>query len=190
ASVFLEGSVMSTTHQCYWSILGMALLLGSGCSRSAVVVCPGPEEDVIELDGKSYRISGPFGHENLAVFLLHSLSQDEREFITLDQGLKEGSVKVTEKAQEQVAQLEIENRSDSPLVLQEGDRLEGGKQDRIIIASLVVPANSGKMPVPTNCIEEGRWVLGRKGGAFDGTHNAAFAPREVRAAAKVDKSQE
>jgi hypothetical protein len=159
------------------------VLLGAGCQGAG---CPGniggPDQD--------YEITGPYEHQNLSVFLIHSPSQDDREFITLDQGLKEGWVKVTEKQQEQVGQLQIENQSDYPLFLQEGDRLQGGKQDRIIIASLVVPAQSGQMTVPTFCIEQGRWVEGANGVLFSATANTALAPKATRLAAKFDSDQQ
>jgi hypothetical protein len=161
------------------------VLLGAGCHRAD---SPGNLAGA-EQDPGSYEITGPYAHQNLSVFLIHSPSQDDREFITLDQGLKEGWVKVTEKQQEQVGQLQIENQSDYPLFLQEGDRLQGGKQDRIIIASLVVPSQSGQMTVPTFCIEQGRWQEGEQGVSFAGTGNTALAPKATRLAAKFDNNQ-
>jgi hypothetical protein len=88
-----------------------------------------------------------------------------------------------------VQQLTLENNSDKPLFLQEGDRIIGGQQDRTLVTSLVVPPKSGKMPVPTMCIEAGRWTAGQRGQVFEATHNAAYAPKEVRQAAKISKDQ-
>ncbi|GBD35811.1 hypothetical protein HRbin36_00926 [bacterium HR36] len=137
-----------------------------------------------------YQITGPYGHKNLAVFLLHSPQQHQRQFLTLDEGLKSGLVKVTEKASAQVNELMVENDSDLPLFLQEGDRLFGGKQDRILYASLVVPPKSGPNPVPAFCVEPGRWSEGRSGERFEATTNSALAPLRVRNAAKLAKSQQ
>ena len=50
--------------------------------------------------------------------------------------------------QERVGGLQLDNQSDLPLYLQEGERLRGGKQDRTIIASLVILARSGRTQVP------------------------------------------
>src|SRR5262245_14162227 len=55
-----------------------------------------------DLDGPRLRVSGPYRHESLTVFLVHSQKQDESNFLTLDEGLKDGLVKVTELDQEQV----------------------------------------------------------------------------------------
>src|SRR6266478_614713 len=136
-----------------------AVLLVSGCHRGGN---PGKLAGV-DADAGPFEVTGPYAHENLSVFLIHSPHQDERDFITLDQGLKEGWVKVSEKQREEVGELQIENQSEYPLFLQEGDRLQGGKQDRIIIASLVVPPKSGKMIVPAFCIEQSRWREGKMG---------------------------
>jgi hypothetical protein len=67
--------------------------------------------------------------------------------------------------------------------------VQGGKQDRTVIASMVVPPRSGPLALPAMCIEQGRWAPGQGGMAFAVTANAALAPRDVRMAAKVSKSQ-
>src|SRR5262249_53105363 len=82
-------------------------------------------------------------------------------------------------------ELQIENKSDRYLFLQEGDRLQGGKQDRIIVTSLIVPPKSGAMAVPTFCVEQGRWREGATGRNFDNVKNTILAPQPVRAAAKA-----
>lgn len=172
--------------------LVVAFLLLAGCQRSEPVGGESPASPASPTPGPdAAHVTGPYTHENLSVFLVHSPKQDERQFITLDEGLKSGSVTVSEKEQSQVRELQIENRSDQPLFLQEGDRLQGGKQDRTIYASLVVPPKSGKLGVPTFCIEQGRWHV-QDGAAmqFGATSNAALAPKEVREAAKFSKDQQ
>jgi len=143
-----------------------------------------PRPATLDLNGTAYRITGPYAHANLAVFLIHSANQDARDFITLDQGLKDGTVKITEKGEGQVSELVLENQGDLPLFLQEGDRVKGGKQDRTIASSFVIPPRSGRTPLPAFCIEEGRWS-GADYAGFTVTSNAAFAPKEVRQAAKL-----
>jgi hypothetical protein len=144
----------------------------------------------VEVEGTAYHIHGPFTHQDLAVFLFCSDRQDDRNFLTLDDGLTQGLVTITEQEHERVGALWIENQSDRPLYLQEGERLSGGKQDRTIISSLVIPPKSGKTSVPTFCVEHSRWVEGNKGREFGFTVNPALAPKGVRGAAKVEGSQE
>jgi hypothetical protein len=144
----------------------------------------------VEVDGTTYHIQGPFSHQDLTVFLLCSTHQDEHDYLTLDDGLKEGLVTISEQEHERVGSLWIDNQSDRPLYLQEGERLIGGKQDRTIISSLVIPPRSGKTSVPTFCVEHNRWVEGNKGREFGFSVNPALAPKGVRGAAKVEGSQE
>jgi hypothetical protein len=178
---------MNETRRFAWRGALLALVCVAGCQNQAPPA-PGPVK--VQIDGSEYRLEGPFTHENLAVFLLCSDRQNEQDFLTLEEGLKEGLVSITEQEKEQVGALQIENKSDRPLYLQEGERLQGGKQDRTIIASLAIPPKSGKTSVPTFCVERSRWTEGEKGREFGFTVNPALAPKGVRGAAKVDGSQD
>ena len=51
----------------------------------------------LQLDGKEFRLSGPYRHENLAVYFVHARLDDDRAFITLDEGLRKKLVTVREK---------------------------------------------------------------------------------------------
>lgn len=163
----------------------LLLAMAAACARAKTY-----EPAAVENGGAKLRITGPYAHENLAVYLLHSDKGDDGEFMTLDEGLKDGSVTVTEKGDGQVSELILENTSSRALFIQEGDRVKGGKQDRIIGLSFVVPAKSGKMPVPSFCVEQGRWSSkGALSGAAFSEGDRQLAPKEVRAAAKAGKDQ-
>ena len=164
--------------------LGIVALLGY-----LIFGFPSPAPATVDLDGAKYRVTGPYTCENMSVFLIHADEQDPRRFITLAEGLKQGVVKVSEKEQEQVNELQIENAGDDYLFLQEGDRVQGGKQDRTIFTSFVVPPHSGRMPLPAFCVEQSRWTPGVQGKKFGNTDNLALAPKQVRCAAKVLKDQ-
>jgi hypothetical protein len=169
-------------------VLGPLFLLAlSGCERPPT---PAGIPTNVEAPGSDLQVSGPHAHKNLTVFLVHADKQDERDFLTLDEGLPKGLVKISELEQERVNALQIDNRSDRPLYLQEGERLSGGKQDRIIITSLVIPPHSGPTPAPTFCIEQSRWREGLSGKSFGFTANGALAPKGVRGAAKVESAQD
>jgi len=131
-------------------------------------------------------------HENLVVFAIGSQHRDETDFLTLEEGLKDGSAVVAEKASAQVNELEIENGSDRPLYVQVGDRLKGGRQDRIVGLSFVVPPHSGRQPVRSFCVEHDRWspraggaqqLVGGFFGGGGGGGGGGMAPQSVRAAA-------
>jgi hypothetical protein len=168
------------------------LLLSAFVLSLAAVIAAAPadkkEPAAFEAADVKVSVTGPTVHDNMAVFLILSKDHDKRDFLTLDVGIDQKLVSVTEQDREQVGTLLIENKSDKPLFLQEGDRIQGGKQDRIIVTSLVVPAKSGKLPLPTFCCEAGRWQLGADGKSFANVSNRVLAPQSIRAAAKGSPS--
>jgi len=164
--------------------VGSVALLALSAALLAAPPAEKKKPPTFDVKDVQVTVSGPRAHDNVTVFLLHAKEQDPREFITLDEGLDKKLVAVSEKSQEQVNELVIENNSDKPLFLQEGDRVKGGKQDRIIITSLVIPPKSGKMPLPTFCCEQGRWTLGTSGKSFMNADNRILCPPSVRGACK------
>lgn len=72
-----------------------------------------------------YRISGPFTHKNLTIFLIHGKSMTEgRSFLTLQEALEQKKVVVYET--KSVNELSIENHSDQDIYVQARDIVKGG----------------------------------------------------------------
>jgi len=102
-----------------------------------------------------YRISGPVVHENLAIYLVHGPSAPGPVPLTLQEALANGSVRVNETGN--VNELEVENRGAAEVFIQSGEIVKGGRQDRALTASLILPPHSGKVPLASFCVEQGRW---------------------------------
>ena len=111
---------------------------------------------------EGYRISGPYTHANLAVFLVHGEDRLKgKAYLTLQEALARKKLIVHETGN--VQKLAIENLSaDECVYVQSGDIVKGGKQDRVITYDFVVPPNSGRMSIASFCVERGRWS--RRGG--------------------------
>lgn len=75
---------------------------------------------------------------------------------TLRDALADGSVRVTERAQASVPELVIENTGTFMILILDGEEIIGGRQNRIVNASFLVPAQT-TMPLPVSCVEHGRW---------------------------------
>ncbi len=134
-------SAITRTHLA--CVLG--LLVTAGQALGAAPPASGPD----------YRLSGPFSHDNLAVFFLHGPDPIQgKKFLTLDEALRARKVIVHET--KQVHQLAIENVSTEEVFVQAGDIVKGGQQDRTIANDLVVPPRSGKVPLASFCVEQGR----------------------------------
>lgn len=101
------------------------------------------------------KISGPYVHENLAVYFIHGSSADGPVPLTLSEALAKGRVQVIETGR--VNELQIENIGDEEVFVQAGDIVKGGKQDRVLTVSLVLPPKSGMIPISSFCVEQGRW---------------------------------
>jgi hypothetical protein len=142
-----------------------------------------------KTDAGEYRLSGPYTHKNLSIFLIHSKTTTRtKSFLTLQEALEQKKVVVYET--QSVNELAIQNLSSEDVYVQSGDIVKGGQQDRMIGVDLIVPPKSGKMPISAFCVEHGRWS-GRgneRAGVFNSSSDAV-ATREIKLAAKSSRSQ-
>ena len=136
-----------------------------------------------------YRLSGPYTHENLTVFLVHGKDQTNKTFLTLQEALAQKKVKVYET--KNVNELAIRNFSNQDVYVQAGDIVRGGEQDRMISIDFIVPPRSGRMPIGAFCVESGRW--NRRGNEAQATFSSSensVATKELKLAAKSAQSQQ
>lgn len=105
----------------------------------------------------AYRISSPYTHKNLTIFLIHGEdASSNRDLITLQEAMEMKVFKVYET--EDVNELMVENISPKyDVFIQSGDIVKGGKQDRVLAISVIIPRNSGKVSIEAFCVESGRW---------------------------------
>ena len=79
------------------------------------------------------------------------------ELLDLDTAYQEGMVKIREVSEGgSVQEILVYNLSKSPLIILEGQGLEGAKQNRVLQKTVVVPPET-ELLVPVNCVERGRW---------------------------------
>ena len=162
---------------------------------------------------ESWRVLDPITRRNLSIYpVVSSLGADTSAFLTLDEGVASGAVKILERGQLQgatyrrresrrwppqseqipdaggasVNELVLVNESSRPLLLLAGEVVSGGKQNRIIGADLVVPPKSDPVPLTVFCVEHGRWTSG--GGGFGSAK--AIAHPQIRMEAQGNKSQQ
>jgi hypothetical protein len=160
----------------YGLLAGVVVLLAgvSGCVRGPATTPLG--DTTFSAGGGVFRLSGPYTHKNLTVFLVHGEDRIKgKEFLTLEEAMVQKKVIVHETSN--VNELAIENVSDVEVFVQAGDIVKGGKQDRVLSVDTILPAKSGKRPISSFCVEQGRWS--RRGGestdAFSGSCNNAVS---------------
>lgn len=128
-----------------WSIAPLAAMTCAAFGAAA-----GPA-----LADAEQRISGPLVHENLAIYFIHGASAAGPVPLTLSEALAKGRVQVIETGQ--VNELKIENTGNEEIFIQAGDMVKGGRQDRVLMVSLLLPPKSGMVPIASFCVEPGRW---------------------------------
>ena len=67
-----------------------------------------------------------------------------------------GTLVIEETGGGQVPQLVVHNQGDLPVLLVEGEHLEGAMQDRVLNVSVLVAARHDTH-IPVSCVEHGRW---------------------------------
>ncbi len=151
-----------------------------------------------------YSVLPPLSSGNLTIYPVTStVTHNTSAFLTLDEGIRSGSVVVTEAGQVaglirrpgqrpmhdsggEVNRLVLINNSDRPLLLLAGEIVTGGKQDRVIGSDRIVPPRSEPVDLSVFCVEPGRWVERSQKFGYMGSQ---MAQPSIRMPAMADKSQ-
>src|SRR5258708_35290831 len=181
------------------------------CEHGRVSAAGGPTEI-----NETYHVLAPIESGNLLLFPVVGAggkSGPGTVFLTLDEGLKNGSVEVTEAGKvrglvrhrdngptiwnehpggDQVNTLVLVNNSNQPLLLLAGEIVTGGKQDRVIAKDRIVPPGSDPIDLSVFCIEPGRWVESSPvfGASAKGVVGSFMVQPTVRQQAMVAKDQQ
>jgi ARG and Rhodanese-Phosphatase-superfamily-associated Protein domain len=172
---------------CLLTVVPLGLLISAQVrqKQSNKDTVPGANRQVA-----NYRLSGPYTHKNLTIFLVHGKNLVAgHNFLTLQEALAQKKVIVYET--KDVNELAIKNLSSEDIYVQAGDIVKGGDQDRMISVDFIVPPKSGRMPIAAFCVESGRW--NRRGGevsASFGSSENVVATKDLKLAAKRSNSQQ
>lgn len=144
------------------------------------------ETAAIEKYLDKISVGDPIEYKNLKIFPLTVQSAlSTVDYITLDQAMDKGWLKIKESGEGEVNTVMVKNNGDAPVFLLTGEMITGAKQDRMLEKDLLLPSNSGWVEVPVYCVEHGRWVSVSpefKSGGY-------VVPNAVRQAAKINPSQ-
>jgi hypothetical protein len=192
---------------------GMAAAVFSSMAALKGIAGLGASRDATGLANGEYRALAPIESGDLLLFPVARAggrSPGAMPFITLDEGLKNGQVEVTEAGRvqglirprgdaaprplrgDQVNTLVLVNNSEKPLLLLAGEIVTGGKQDRVIAKDRIVPAGGDPIDLGVFCIEPGRWVASsdKFGAAANGAAASFMVQPAVRQQAMVAKNQQ
>ncbi|MDE0330370.1 MAG: hypothetical protein OXL41_00725 [Nitrospinae bacterium] len=140
-----------------WAASGTLRAYGAAVLAVCAVAIGLPPATANATAGKDYRLSGPYSRENLAIYLIHREGRKGGSTpIILGEAMRKGLVKVVETGN--VRRLMVRNMGDREVFIQAGDIVKGGKQDRVLLTSMVIPPNSEFLPIGAFCVEAGRWA--------------------------------
>lgn len=135
--------------------------------------------------GGAWSVQKPVSYKNLTIFPVRGRdAAGAADYITLDEGIKAGTVVITERGAGEMArvnrrgsaalrqqqvnmssagggatvnQLALTNKSGKKLLLLSGEVIVGGKQDRIVEEDRLIPPVNVPISLNVFCVEHGRW---------------------------------
>ncbi len=138
---------------------------------------------------ESIKISDPLQFQNLTLFAIKGLNNNSLNYLTLSQAYEKNYVEINETSDAgTVSQLLFINKSDIPILILEGEELNGAKQNRIINVSILVPGNIG-MVIPVSCCERSRWSY-RSSRKFDLSNRMSFSKARRNKLRRVNENWE
>jgi len=99
------------------------------------------------------------GHRNLTLVPLRGEGHQQRfeSYLLASEAIDAGVLTITEVDESgTVPELLAVSDSDQPILLIDGEELQGAKQNRILNTTVLLPPKS-KTRIPVSCVEEGRW---------------------------------
>ncbi|MFA0742399.1 MAG: hypothetical protein DFNUSKGM_002522 [Candidatus Fervidibacter sacchari] len=136
---------------------------------------------------QSLRIEEP--QTTKGVFTVFPLTVSEtngRDYLTLDEAFRQGSVVIPESGR--VPEIVVVVKGEKPVLIVEGEVIVGGWQNRTVNISLLLEAGK-EHRIPVSCIEAGRWSSRRTRYPFVETRERETVRDEFEVAAYLAHSQ-
>jgi ARG/rhodanese/phosphatase superfamily protein len=159
------------------------------CFVTTCVVAMCMSAAVAQTNG--YRVSEPVSYKNLSIFLIHGKDENSKgNILTLEEAMERKLFVVYETGD--VNELQVENLSkEFDVFIQSGDIVKGGRQDRILAVSIIIPARSGRVSIEAFCVESGRWTKrGNEDSSKFNSSNDRIVTKELKLAANSARSQQ
>ena len=116
-----------------------------------------------ELFSKTLRVDRPFGVFGLGVApILAEGANGLPELDLLESAMAASTLRITEVSEGgSVPFLRAENVGRKPVLILDREELVGGKQNRIVNASIIILQGEA-IDIPVSCMEAGRWNFNRR----------------------------
>lgn len=145
---------------------------------------------VVAGNAQSFTVEDGKSFKNLTVFLIRGKDTAKNaKLLTLQEAMARELFAVYETSE--VNELEVENLSkEFDVFIQSGDIVKGGRQDRVLAVSMIVPARSGRIRIQAFCVESGRWEKREsESDSKFSSSNERIVSKELKVAANETRSQ-
>lgn len=133
----------------------------------------------------SVRIGQPISVDRIDCYPLYANAGRKPSYDLASEAMDRGAVRVDEVGNGGVvSQVKAVNSGSRRVLFLEGEHLLGGKQNRVLNASVMVPAFASKT-LPVLCVEAGRW----QGSSSTFTGGGTLTTSGIRSAVKATKCQ-
>lgn len=96
-------------------------------------------------------------HGSVSYIPVFSSLANNIPYRTLSEALSDNKIHISEITQGgSVPELMVENRADYPVLLLDGEELQGAKQNRVLNTTVLIKEHSQTV-IPVSCTEQGRW---------------------------------
>lgn len=114
-------------------------------------------EGVIKKRLASLKVGSPRGFRNVCVHPLYLEDAPVVEHLVLSQAMEAGLLTIREVDEAgRVHELVVENDSDMPVLILDGEELAGARQNRVLNTTVLI-AGRFRTVIPVSCTEQGRW---------------------------------
>ena len=132
------------------------------------------------------KVGDPAVYGGLAVFPLIGGNPGKRDYLTLNEALREKGVTVSEVSEGgSVPELRLKNNLDKDVFAADGEALLGAKQNRVLNSSIYVKAGD-EVIIPVSCVEQGRWSYRQRD--FQASEHSEFVASRAAKMASVASS--
>lgn len=143
-------------------------------------------EDAVAHYLNNIKVGDAIEYRNLRIFpIIAHITLSMQRYITLDEAVDKGWLKIKEVGEGQVNFVEVKNNGNKMVFIMTGEMISGAKQDRMIKEDVLLPPKSKWIRVPVYCVEHGRWVQV----APEFKSSRLLVPNALRQRAKISESQ-
>jgi hypothetical protein len=152
-----------------------------------MTTAPNPVRTVRDLLAHRLRLGAPQGAAGLTLLPVYGTASGP-DYLTAAQGFDRGTLSIGELGGGQVPQLVVHNAGDLPVLLLDGEHLQGARQDRVLNVSVLAAARHDTV-IPVSCVEHGRWAYRGTAAGFEPAQDLAYAELRAMQARQVSVAQ-